>query len=203
MKKFLIILLTTFLTFNAYGCDIKDLCLTYDETVQYDNFTIAINDSGKCCFVGCYTVEKYTENMEITIPDYYEDIPIERIGGYFGTGAPTPFCIDIPEYLNSPENSSYSGVFIGHPDTFNLDVKYTVVDLPFRLNIGKNINEISNVSMDSYFPYINDDGSITFYHPVVEISCSIDNEHFYSKDGKLYDRENDELITEFAYKYNE
>lgn len=200
MKKLLIILLTLFLTFNAYGCDTKKICLSYDETVQYDNFTIAINDSGNCCFVGCYTVEKYIDNMEITIPDYYEDIPIERIGGYYGTGVPTPFYIDTSEYINSPEDSLYSGVFSGHPDDFNLDVKYTVVDLPFRLNIGKNINEISNVSMDLYYPYKNDNGSITFYHPVVWITCSTDNEHFYSKDGKLYDKEKDELITVFSYK---
>lgn len=200
MKKLLIILLTLFLTFNAYGCDTKKICLSYDETVQYDNFTIAINDSGNCCFVGCYTVEKYTDNMEITIPDYYEDIPIERIGGYYGTGVPTPFYIDTSEYINSPEDSLYSGVFSGHPDDFNLDVKYTVVDLPFRLNIGKNINEISNVSMDLYYPYKNDNGNITFYHPVVWITCSTDNEHFYSKDGKLYDKEKDELITVFSYK---
>lgn len=200
MKKLFIILLTLFLTFNAYGCDTKKICLSYDETVQYANFTIAINDSGNCCFVGCYTVEKYTDNMEITIPDCYEDIPIERIGGYYGTGVPTPFYIDTSEYINSPEDSLYSGVFSGHPDDFNLDVKYTVVDLPFRLNIGKNINEISNVSMDLYYPYKNDNGSITFYHPVVWITCSTDNEHFYSKDGKLYDKEEDELITVFSYK---
>ena len=200
MKKLLIILLTLFLTFNAYGCDTKKICLSYDETVQYDNFTIAINDSGNCCFVGCYTVEKYIDNMEITIPDYYEDIPIERIGGYYGTGVPTPFYIDTSEYINSPEDSLYSGVFSGHPDEFNLDVKYTVVDLPFRLNIGKNINEISNVSMDLYYPYKNDNGSITFYHPVVEITCSTDNEHFYSKDRNVPLWGIFEIITVFSYK---
>ena len=52
---------------------------------------------------------------------------------------------------------------------------------------------------DSYYPHINEDGSITFYHPVVEINCAEENKFFYSQDGKLYDKETDELISDFAY----
>lgn len=53
--------------------------------------------------------------------------------------------------------------------------------------------------MNQYFPHTNDDGSVTFYHPVVYINCSEENEKFYSKDGMLFDKSNDELITEFEY----
>ncbi len=202
MKKVSAIILTVFLAISLCACNTKGMSLLYNETVQYDNFIIAINDFNDCCFVGHYTVEKYTDNMSITIPDAYNDMPIERIGGYYGTGVPTPFYIDLPEFLNAPEESSFSGIYGGHPDDFKLDVKYTIVELSFRLNIGKNINTIENVANDLYYPHINDDDSITFYHPVVEIVCDENNKHFYSKDGKLYDRKNDELITKFAYKEN-
>ena len=69
----------------------------------------------------------------------------------------------------------------------------------FNVNIGKNIEFVDYVVMNEYYPHINNDGSITFYHPVVNINCSEDNKHFYSNDRKLYFRKNDELVFDFAY----
>jgi hypothetical protein len=53
--------------------------------------------------------------------------------------------------------------------------------------------------MDNYYPHINDDGSIVFYHPIVFVNCSEENELFYSKDGKLYHKKTDELIAVWDY----
>ena len=77
--------------------------------------------------------------------------------------------------------------------------EYVIEDVVFILNIGKNIEVVDYVVMDEYYPHINEDGSITFYHPVVNINCSEENEHFYSKDGKLYDKKTNALINEFEY----
>jgi len=53
--------------------------------------------------------------------------------------------------------------------------------------------------MEQYYPHINEDGSITFYHPVVYVICSENNTYFYSQNGKLYDKKTNELISAFAY----
>ena len=84
-------------------------------------------------------------------------------------------------------------------NNFDIEENYSVENPVFTVNIGKNIDAIVNVDMDVYYPHINEDGSITFYHPVVNINCSKENKHFYSKDGKLYYKETDELVSDFAY----
>lgn len=200
MKKFLVLLLSISLIFCLSGCFFEDVSLLYSDSAEVDGLYIAINKTSKCCFVGGYQYTEYTENPEITIPDDYNGIPIKRIGGYFGRGFPTPFSISLAElYMNAPEDSEYDAIFIGDRNEFEILEDYVIEDVVFNLNIGKNIEVIEFVDMDEYYPHINDDGSITFYHSVVNINCSDENKYFYSKDGKLYNKKTDELITDFAY----
>ncbi len=200
MKKLLFVVLTFILMFSLCGCG-EGLSLLYTETVQTDDLFIGINKTANCCYVGA--IDANDSDTDITIPDTYNDIPITRIGGYYGRGVPTPFYIDIYEgYVNAEEGSEYTGVICGPIDEYEFDIEYTVEDIQFTLNLGKNIEVIEYADMNLYYPHTNDDGSITFYHPVVYINCSEENEHFYSKDGMLYDKTNDELITDFSYFKN-
>lgn len=200
MKKFYAIVLSLCLTIFLAGCVLEGTSFFYTDYVELDGFEICINKVANCCFVGGYDCTEYTENLEITIPDDYNGIPIKQIGGYSGTGFPAPFSISLfTLYMNAPEESEYYAVFDGDAVKYGSSEEYTVEDVVFTLNIGKNIEVIDYVEMDAYYPHINDDGSITFYHAVVNITCSDENEHFYSKDGKLYDKKTNELISDFAY----
>ena len=200
MKKFLVILLSISLMFSLSGCSFEKVPLFYSDGAEADGFFICINKTANCCFVGGYNCTEYTENLEITIPDDYNGIPIKRMGGYYGRGVPTPFSINLADlYMNAPEESEYNAVFGGNIDEFDISEDYVVEDIVFNLNIGENIEIIEYVVMDKYYPHINDDGSITFYHSVVNINCSDENKNFYSKDGKLYNKKTDELISDFAY----
>ncbi len=200
MKKLLAMILSILLMFCLSSCVLEEMSLLYSDSAEKGGFYIAINKTANCCFVGEYNCTEYNENFEITIPDDYEGIPIKRMGGYFGRGVPSPFIISLSDlYMNAPDGSAYDAVFHGNIDEFNIAENYTLEDVVFNIKIGKNIEIIEFVDMDFYYPYINDDGSITFYHPVVNISCSGENKYFYSKDGKLYDKETDELIDAFAY----
>lgn len=199
MKKMLLMISLILVAILCSACDVSGVALFYSETVQDAGFTYAINKNANCCFVSDYVCTEYADNMEITIPDEYDGIPITRMGGYFGVGAPMPFHIDIAEvYMNAPEGSEHATVY-NHLAGYIIKEPYTIVDLPFVLNIGKNISNIDNVDMDVYYPHINEDGTIILYHPVVEIVCSKENKNFYSKDGKLYDKKTDELIDDFEY----
>ncbi len=182
------------------GCFFEGLSLFYSDSAEIDGFHIGINKISDCCFVGSYSCIEYTDNLEITIPDDCEGMPIKRIGGCYGKGLPTPFSISLADlYMNAPEDSEYDAIFMGDINEFEILEDYVIEDVVFNLNIGKNIEVIELVVMDEYYPHINDDGSITFYHSVVNINCSDDNKHFYSKDGKLYDKKTDKLISDFAY----
>ena len=203
MRRFLAIVLSICLTFCLSGCFFDEVSLFYSDSVEVDGFYIVVNKISNCCFVGGYNCTEYTENSEITIPDDYDGIPIKRIGGYYGRGVPTPFSISLADlYMNAPKGSEYDTIF-GNINRFAISEDYIIEDVVFNLNIGKNIEVIEFVIMDEYYPHINDDGSITFYPAVVNVNCSDDNKHFYSKDGKLYDKKTDELISDFEYAASE
>ena len=198
MKKLYTTALFLCLIVFLSGCE--GTSFFYTDYVEKDGFSIAINKVANCCFVSQYECTEYTENLEITIPDDYNGMPIKRIGGYSGTGFPAPFSISLfTLYVNAPEGSEYYVTYNGNPVGYEISEEYVVEDVVFTLNIGKNIEVIDYVEMDFYFPHINDDGSITFYHAVVNITCSNENKYFYSKDGKLYDKKTNKLITDFAY----
>ena len=198
MKKFYAIVLSLCLTIFLSGCALEGTSFFYTDYVEVDGFTICINKVANCCFVSHYECTEYTENLEVTIPDDYNGIPIKRIGGSSGTGLPAPFDISLfTLYVNVPEGSEYDAIFSSDAVECE-DFEYAVEDVVFILNIGKNIEVVEYVE-DFYYPHINDDGSITFYHAVVSINCSDENKYFYSKDGKLYDNKTNELISDFTY----
>lgn len=198
MKKISVISLILIFIFAFSGCAVLDSSFFYDEAENTENPKIYVNDLLDKCFVGQYNCTEYTENMEIAIPDYWEGIPVTTFGGYLGKGLPTPFIIDLSDiYMNTEDNMVWSFDSI---NSKSVGTDYEIKELEFVLKIGEHISEIRNVEMDYYYPHINDDGSITFYHPVVRIECAENNKHFYSKDGKLYDKKTDELIEDFAYK---
>lgn len=200
MKKVLSLAMVFFLALSFLGCSFSDTSLFYSSEGNVDGFLIATNTFANCAFVSQYDCTNYVDNRIITVPDEYDGIPITRLGGYSGRGLPGPFHISVANlYMNAPEGSKFDAVYLGNLDDHEFAEEYRIEYLSFRLMIGKNIEEIVYVDMDVYYPHINDDGSITFYHPVVYIVCSEENEHFYSKDGMLYDKETNELITEFEY----
>jgi hypothetical protein len=198
MKKTVAFLLLVSFILCLSACDLDGVAYFYSYAGEYNGFGIDVNKLANCCFVSGYTCTEYTEGMEITIPDDYNGIPIKRVGGFSGIGAPSPFSIDLSQvYMNAPEGSEFDMIW-RYPDD-ELSVAYTIENVVFQLNIGKNIEEIDFVFMDDYYPHINEDGSITFYHPVVYITCSEENTTFYSKDGKLYYKSTNALVEDFAY----
>lgn len=198
MKKHLAAVLALLLAFLCAGCG-EDVALFYSESVEEDGFCFVINKTANCCFVGSWEFDGDWSNTEITIPDSCNGIPVTRIGGYRGRGFPMPFGISLYVLMNRAESLEFGAIYGEHPDNFDLKYEYSVEDVPFVLNIGKNIRQIVYLDMDEYFPRVNEDGSVTFLHPVVWINCSEENKYFYCVDGKLYNRSDDSLVAGFAY----
>ena len=198
MKKTVAFLLLVSFLLCLSACDLDGVAYFYSYAGEYNGFGIDVNKLANCCFVSGYTCTEYTEGMEITIPDDYNGIPIKRVGGFSGIGAPSPFRIDLSQvYMNAPEGSEFDMIW-RYPDD-ELSVAYTIENVVLQLHIGKNIEESDFVIMDDYYPPIDEDGTVTFYHPVVYITCSEENTTFYSKDGKLYYKSTNALVEDFAY----
>ena len=199
MKKAMILILSVAVLLCLSGCALADASVCYSAPVEVDGFGVSVNEMANCCFVGAYTCEEYAENREITVPDAYDGRPVTKLGGYYGRGVSAPFCISLESCMNAPAGDKYASVFYGDIREFQISDVYTVENLVFILHIGKNIKEIDNVETDAYYPHVNADGSITFYHPVVRVKCAEENKYFYSEDGKLYNRKTNEPVAAFAY----
>ena len=171
--------------------------LFYTERGEIDGFRVHVNRVGNQCFVGRYTYDG--ENREITIPDEYDGVPITRIGGSSAINGPlNEFYVDMRDvYMNSEESPYHTVYTESVMDDEHIRDPYTIEEVPFVLHIGKNIRTVERVDMDKYYPHVNEDGSITFYHAVFEIRCDEDNPYFYAKDGKLYGRKTDQPVSEF------
>lgn len=198
-RVLIIIVLIGTLIFGACRYVLGDFAMFYSVDMIEDGLEIKINYIGNSCYISGYECTDFPDGKVITIANDYDGVPIKKIGGYFGRGVPDPFEISMSEVINAEEGSRYANVWYGDITQYKITEAYTIEDVVFELNIGKNIKEIEKVEMDAYYPHINDDGSITFYHPVVYVKCSEENKKFYSEDGKLYYKSSDKLVEKFEY----
>lgn len=196
MKKFFALVLVLGLLLSLSGCFAEETSFGYTETGEKDGFRIAVNHIANCCFVSRYECLEYTENMQITLPDEYNGIPVTRLGGYYGRGLPIPFQI-----MYKSANVDYSDPHNPwhNKASFTISEDDHTEDVVFQLHIGKNIETVESVHMDTYYPHPDAEGNVIYYHPVVYVTCSEENPYFYAQEGKLYYKETNALVTEFAY----
>ncbi|MBQ8550352.1 MAG: hypothetical protein IJ426_03340 [Clostridia bacterium] len=175
------------------------------DAINVDGFDIHTNALSRKAFVATYECTEYTENMEITIPDKCKGIPVTNLGGFTGKGYPHCFTVSVDSIYDNfndylPDSGSVpnpNDPFIDLYSSFEEQGKCIYVDLPFVLNIGKNIKKIYSICT-SEACHINDDGTMTVYRPVIsEIRCDKRNKKFYSKDGKLYYKSSNKLVEDF------
>ena len=114
------------------------------------------------------------------------EYPVEGLGGYVGTGFPSPFFVDIkgldPTAGVSPSNGSFDW-YLGDK------TEYVCYDL--TLNIGPGIEEI----------YAEQDALLAdqkLYIVRVYVNCDPENRRFYSEDGILY-KKNGERVEGLIY----
>ncbi len=173
----------------------------FGDTAEVDGWRITYNNFLNAAYLDSFIADPDEEDFEITVPDEYNGLPVTRFG--HSSLVPTaPFHINMDSYINAPEDSEYNCCFTKDMIVTCTDGELLRIEnVVFKMHIGKNIKEIKDVDMDCYYPHINHDGSITFYHPVTEIYCSEENKYFYSEDGRLYKKSDGSLVRDFEYNY--
>ena len=159
------------------------------------NLSIRVSDWKTRAFAAEYYWNGDTseEALTITIPDKFNGTEVTALGGYIGTGVPTPFRI-----VPSTENKIFADE--KHAEFVSLSsIDETVCEqrtLTFTLNIGKNISKINNIVSGSRIAVREADGSTVIYTIDLCFDCSPDNTVFYSRDGILYSRSDDRPVAE-------
>lgn len=171
MKKislFLVLIMILSLTScNGYWCYFYERGIDSNPVIYY-------NDKTDEAFVAEYILDGNLENLEINIPEEYNDCIVNRLGGYYGTGVPTAFLIVLDGYVSTCK-----------PDSLE-----DVIELKIVINLTKNIIEIDECALDYYITNEEKTYKLSYC-----FNCPSDNKVFYTKDGQLYYKSDDSLVS--------
>ena len=68
-------------------------CTAYWDETEENGVMYHLSRSGKEAFASEYTWDVHGDETEIIIPDEVNGAKVTQLGGYFGTGVPSPFCV--------------------------------------------------------------------------------------------------------------
>lgn len=195
--------------------------VSFDQTGYHDGLAIHYGELSGYAFAGEYEIEEPCREITINVPDSYEGHPVKQLGGYFGMGVPTPFGVyfSYQHFYHSYYSFESDIIDISYnlPDESRWVSASDAVILPMTVtvNIGPNVSAIGGPNAPGTAPASDSDDrplrgtglymSIdcadekVFYIPAYYFNCSEENTTFYSKNGRLYFREDDRLVEYFAY----
>ncbi len=198
MKKITILLLALFLLCLC-GCSLTYYCIEDNQNkINYGYSKLENN-----CFVADISYSK-GDSTDIIIPDKFNGSYVTALGGYCGTGAPTPF------YVNCNDNDFFSENYeIISTDDSNIktdidkNTKVEVENVVFNITLPSKLKTIEETLLNYvvYQEYEQGENTILkVFRPVYYFNISEDNKYFYTKDGKLYYKETDELFSDCIYE---
>ena len=178
----------------------------YHSVGDIDGLELYTNKSKKDAFVGVYFWDGDANSTTIVIPDEYEGCAVTAFGGSYDIGVPVGFDVIYRTESLISENVSLQSVIQ------NENGEYTglnIENVDFHLSIGAKVNDIDGVDVkcvmavyvvkDPSAVYYREDDFIALYLPRFYITCSDENETFFSQDGKLYYKSSRELVDMFYY----
>lgn len=166
--------------------------LGYEPLVNNEEIELYGNALTKRAFVGRCAWDG-TDGAEIVIPDEMNGYRITAIGGFYGRGVPTPFCVTAPKEWNTRFDSFIFGGKAPEEETEYPNAEVT--DCTITLVLGKYLKEINGVALGSY---VSADGQqalrLRWY-----VTCDEENKVFYAENGHLYRRDTGETVDDLLY----
>ena len=134
------------------------------------------------------------EHTVFEIPDTYKDRDLVSMGAKV-----TGFRVE-----SDSKYWFYNQRIGSNSETEQVNVDMSTVemkDVVFTLKLGKNISEIRasySQRAPSYLVFKRESGFV-MYRVLFNIECPEENKTFYSRDGKLYKKSDDQLVDSFTY----
>lgn len=172
-------------------------CTSFEHVITETSFNYGYSNFFDEAYVGEYRWDGTEEGMHLSVPDTYETYPITSLGGFYGSGVSTPFCIKFPDTYG------VTGITSVEPEEFPsfYEYGYEKFTLIFYVSIGVNLKEAKNVRSE-YYTSENEDLSTTLYKVFYNFEVDSNNPYIYAEDGKLYSIETDELLEGLYYEDN-
>lgn len=198
MKKKILIIVTSLIFVVACclalaGCDIGR---RYDNETVVSGVVLLRNKLHKKSLAARCIWDGNTDNMEFTVPDEYCGYKVKCLGakGNPGfTGDPGSFGVRMPNIIDGYYMVNNYSSF--PPMVSEADI--TIFD--FTVYIGNYVNEIEQINKESFYGYgIKNVGTAdvveNYYKIIIVYIVDSDNATFYSKDGDIYYKSNDQMI---------
>lgn len=141
-------------------------------------------------FAAVYEWDGREETMDFTVPDTVFGYRVTALGGYVGRGAPCAFTVELPESFGHTREGFGEDLWDYAREKYP---NAEVVELPFTVHIGKNLEEIRQELFGSCYGFTAE-GHEVLYHVTLTVDCDPENKTFYSENGVLYDRETGEAV---------
>ena len=166
------------------------LCSCADSPFNKNNYYedgvwLSYNSLSHKAYVGAFLWDGDENNMEFTVPDTYGGYKITTLGG--ASGKSHPFGVELPSEYKGKRALASCQELPGNATSEN------TFELTFTICFGKNIDTLlEQLSRYEKFGEAGSEVADTFYVINYYYICSEENETFYSKDGVLYLKSNDE-----------
>ena len=185
-----------FFVFLLTGCS-----LSYNLD-KNGNMDIGYSKQDKEAFIAHVYVDLDTE-IDIVLPDDYKSCTVTKLGGYIGRGVPCPF-----EIIYKVEDENIVDKFSIENDYLEEYSKkwssYETITITCNVKLPKNLKKLYYMYVDDLYvvKYKDEDNKIKVkvYKTIFKFEIDKDNKLFYTKDGKLYYKLKDELVTKFIYE---
>ena len=197
MKKLLVISLLLGLIFSLCGCS---LLYTHVNNAV-GSFDVGCSEKLGKAFLAGYNWDGTEEAMNIVLPESYNGVKITGLGGYTGRGVPAPFRIEPNEKAREILCPNATDWMYAH-GRITIEIA-NVQYLRFKLHISKQIAEIENLSAGGFIIAEYQENGETkeiVYILTCYVTCDEGNNTFYSKDGKLYNRQDNSLVEDIVYE---
>jgi len=161
-------------------------CTGYDRHAEADGISYSISHSGRKAFASEVNWTVSDEPFVIRVADRIENAEVVSLGGFFGTGVPSPFQI-MPqgELAQLRNHQSQSGAY-------GLPCEYRLTE--GQLVLPSTIEDIKLVGSLGWTGSIDETGVVVFRKPSLSILCDKENRTFSSENGKLYRRDSGEEV---------
>lgn len=175
------------------------------EKEKFEDYEVILSNDGERALITTWFWSGDPDDTVITIPDRtHYGVMISSVGGEGKGPLPPEFRIELEDkksdyrqtdsFKNSRAAQCSSSRVETNPAYYGIpsDMEVHYGTLLFTIELGENVDYVHCDICDRYLIFVNDDGSITFYTYDYYYVCDPDNPVYYTVDGKLFEREEDD-----------
>ena len=183
-KKLFGFIITGIIMLSLCACSLE---YTYSNGKTVDGVYYVFSDARKICFASHYSWDEKEKNITITIQDEVDGYKVVALGGFIGSGVPTPFGV----YTQNP---------IMGGDVRCIRKGTAVEEIGVTVRLGKNVKQIDCANMNHFLQ--TKEGTYIF---IAKFEIDENNKYFETDEtGRLtYSKYSPDYIDYFNYAKGE